>query len=198
MKVGQELVENYPELSVFYFGHADQPLKRDLVQVRKEVGWFKEESNAKSRLGLTGIGAIPYMSNFNVMIHCQDLKIGQEIAKSIRERNGGLLGVQAMAFSHGENQIEIACNVDLISDEDETRFAKGKGNLSRVFGQYFMTPFPVILDEIKKKTEEKGCKIVGDSVIIGFTPSEAGRITKECLKNGETWIVGQFKQAHHM
>ena len=28
--------------------------------------------------------------------------------------NVGLLGVQAMAFPHGENQIEVACNVDLV------------------------------------------------------------------------------------
>ena len=26
----------------------------------------------------------------------------------------GLIGVQAMAFPHGENQIEVACNVDLV------------------------------------------------------------------------------------
>ena len=53
------------------------------------------------------------MSNFNVMIECENIEIGNDIAKKIRERNGGLLGVQSMAFHHGENQIEIACNVDM-------------------------------------------------------------------------------------
>ena len=38
------------------------------------------------------------------MIESNTIEIGQRIAKSIRERNGGLLGVQAMAFPHGENQ----------------------------------------------------------------------------------------------
>ena len=38
--IGQSLLKTHPELDVFYFGHADIE-KRDLVQRRKEVGWFK-------------------------------------------------------------------------------------------------------------------------------------------------------------
>lgn len=188
--IGSELKLRHPDLSVFYFGHADLPKKRDLVQRRKEVGWFeKDEKNPKSKSGLTGIGAIPYMSNFNVMINCSDIKIGHKIAKSIRERNGGLLGVQSMAFVHGQDQIEIACNVDLIHNP------KDKTDLSQIFGSYYMTPFQTIYDEIQKLTEENNCSMKGDSVIIGFTPKELGRITQECLNSGETWAVGKFKRS---
>ena len=40
LKIGEKLKSYSSELSIFYFGHADIPLKRDLVQRRKEVGWF--------------------------------------------------------------------------------------------------------------------------------------------------------------
>ena len=40
ISIGQSLLKTHPELDVFYFGHADTE-KRDLVQRRKEVGWFK-------------------------------------------------------------------------------------------------------------------------------------------------------------
>ena len=53
------------------------------------------------------------------MLNTNDLKIGKIIAKEIRERSGGLKGVQAMAFTHGADQVEVACNVDLFS-MDET------------------------------------------------------------------------------
>ena len=43
----------------------------------------------KSKHGLTGIGASPYMSNFNVMLETNNLEVGQNIAWKIRERTGG-------------------------------------------------------------------------------------------------------------
>ena len=43
----------------------------------------------KSKHGLTGIGASPYMSNFNVMLETNNLEVGQNIARKIRERTGG-------------------------------------------------------------------------------------------------------------
>ena len=68
--------------------------------------------------GLTGIGAIPYMTNFNVTLNDGiDLDIGKKVAAKIRHSNPdgtGCLGVQSMAFTHRENRIEIACNVDLL------------------------------------------------------------------------------------
>ena len=70
------------------------------------------------RLGLTGIGAIPYMTNFNVTLTDGiDLAIGKKVSAKIRHSNPdgtGCLGVQSMAFTHQENRIEIACNVELM------------------------------------------------------------------------------------
>ena len=70
------------------------------------------------KYGLTGIGAIPYMTNFNVTLKDGiDLEVGRKVAARIRHSNPdetGCLGVQSMAFDHKDHRIEIACNVDLL------------------------------------------------------------------------------------
>ena len=141
------------------------------------------------------------MSNFNVMLETNKLEIGQNIAKKIRERNGGLLGVQAMAFPHGDNQIEVACNVDLILFDEKNskhQIEKENGRLIQCMKNYFITPFQVIEDEIKEMASSEGISLKGDSVIIGFTPLEAGKITEECLISGCNWAVGKYRQPFHM
>ena len=58
------------------------------------------------------------MTNFNVTLRDGiTLDTGKNVAARIRHSNpngNGCLGVQAMAFLHRENRVEIACNVDLI------------------------------------------------------------------------------------
>ena len=77
--------------------------------------------------------------------------------------------------------------------------AKEEGRLVHVMGNYFTTPFAVIEAEIKKiaNFEYFYLKnfIKGDSVIIGFTPVEAGKITEECLISGCNWAVGKHKES---
>ena len=91
--IGQSLHQSHRDLKSFYFGHADVPLKRDLVQRRKDIGWFKVDASQKEhKSGMVGIGAILYMTNFNVMLNTSDIQLGQSIAKEIRARSGGILG----------------------------------------------------------------------------------------------------------
>ena len=70
------------------------------------------------KYGLTGVGAIPYMTNFNVTLRDGiTIDIGRKVAAKIRHSNPnetGCLGVQSMAFNHQESRVEIACNVELI------------------------------------------------------------------------------------
>ena len=99
------------------------------------------------------------MTNFNVMLNTNDLKLGQSIAKNIRQRSGGLLGVQAMAFPHGETQVEVACNVDLfLFDEKNTAHvdALEQNQIINCYGNYFMTSFKYIQDVITMMATIKG------------------------------------------
>ena len=62
------------QIEAFHFGWAD-PERRSLVQMRKMLGWFTDKPSA-TKHGLVGIGAVPYMTNFNVTISTKDLKVG--------------------------------------------------------------------------------------------------------------------------
>lgn len=125
LHLARRLVSAIDGTSVFLFGYADQPLLRGLVERRKAVNWYDGKHGMdfsrvgwdlgtppSPRYGCTGVGAIPYVTNCNVTIDCQDLNLGKEIAKAIRASTpGGLAGVQSMAFEH-EGRVEIACNVE--------------------------------------------------------------------------------------
>ena len=123
--IGKQITEEIPGTSVFFFGTADHPKQRGLVERRKEVGWYEGRYGVSynginfdmgamptSRYGCTGVGASPYVMNCNVSVETNDAVLGREIARKIRGSTaGGLPGVQAMAFEH-EGCIEIACNVE--------------------------------------------------------------------------------------
>ena len=89
------------------------------------------------KYGLTGIGAIPYMTNFNVTLKDGiNLDIGRKVAAKIRNSNPdgtGCLGVQSMAFNHIENRIEIACNVELL-EYDPSNFRHIEVHTYRIAG----------------------------------------------------------------
>ena len=122
-KVGLSIVDRNPSTSVFFFGDADIPEKRGLVTRRKEMKWYDGKKGhvpslwdigckPTEKFGLTAVGAIPYMTNFNVTIDSRNLDVGNQIAKKIRGSSpDGLFGVQSMAFPH-MGMIEIACNVE--------------------------------------------------------------------------------------
>ncbi len=126
-RLGKRIVSSIPGTSAFFFGHADVPLKRGIVERRKGVNWYDglpgaDVHNAKwdvgekptCRYGIVGIGAMPYMTNFNITIDTDDMNIGRDIAKEIRGASpNGLRGVQSMAFPH-DKKIEIACNVETL------------------------------------------------------------------------------------
>ena len=125
-KLGQKIIAKIPSASIFFFSEADLPQKRGLVMRRKEMKWYEGKKGyapssswdigcqPSGKCGLTAIGAIPYMTNFNVTINTGDLDIGSSIAKKIRATSpNGLFGVQSMAFPH-MGMIEIACNVETL------------------------------------------------------------------------------------
>lgn len=141
-QIGHLITSNFPsQASVFYFGKADQE-NRDLVQRRKELSWFSNNEDSiipdlgvfTKGFGITGIGALPYMTVLNVLLDTNDIQLGKNIAINIRHRNRvtGLKGIQAMAFLK-ENKVEIACNVDTNDLQSEVN------NL--FYSQFFLTKF---------------------------------------------------------
>ena len=68
--------------------------------------------------------------------------------------------------------------------------------LEHSIGEYYMTPFTIIQQEIQEKAQKHGIKLKGDSVIIGYTPKEAARKTMENLLKGCNWDVEKSSKYH--
>ncbi|XP_078084806.1 formiminotransferase N-terminal subdomain-containing protein isoform X2 [Mustelus asterias] len=203
LDIAESLFHNIPDCSVFYFGYADQPHKRNLVQRRKELNWYKRSNlnvndikpdvgtTVSPRCGLTGIGASPYVMNCNVTVGTQDLNIGQQIASAVRGANpGGLQGIQAMAFPH-EDAVEIACNVESFKDKPPLPMTEESTKYISYYIQgeeyFYFTPIS-IERQIKKLAASYGVKTVG-TALIGFTPEHCKCLAEQAIREGcgEFW-----------
>ncbi|XP_062906134.1 formiminotransferase N-terminal subdomain-containing protein isoform X2 [Mobula hypostoma] len=202
LDIAEKLIVDVPDCSLFYFGYADQPLKRTLVQRRKELNWFNRSSlkvkerkpdvgaAISPRCGLTGIGASPYVMNCNVTIDTQDLNVGQQIASAIRGANvGGLKGIQAMAFPH-EGTVEIACNVESFKDEPLPPLTEEREKYIsyRIQGEEYLYFSPSSIEkQIKGLAKNLGVATVG-TALVGFTPEHCKSLAEQALQEG----TGEF------
>uniref|UniRef100_A0A803LUX5 glutamate formimidoyltransferase n=2 Tax=Chenopodium quinoa TaxID=63459 RepID=A0A803LUX5_CHEQI len=121
------------EVPTFLYGAAHEK-GRTLDSVRRELGYFRPNTNgniwagglssetlplhpdegpnqADLSKGVVVIGSTRWVDNYNVPIFSTNLSAVRRIAKLVSERGGGLPSVQAMALSHGEEVIEVACNL---------------------------------------------------------------------------------------
>lgn len=117
------------ELSIpvyYYEAAALKPNRRNLPDVRN-IGFEKlreavltdperKPDAGPARLhesaGATVIGARSFLIAFNVNLRTSDVKVAKEIAKTIREKDGGLAGIKAMGFFLDDLQeAQVSMNV---------------------------------------------------------------------------------------
>jgi glutamate formiminotransferase len=97
------------------------------------------------------IGARSFLIAYNVNLETKDLALAKDIAKRIREKDGGLKGIKAMGFWLDDLQCaQVSMNV---CDFEAT-------GLERVYG------------EIEKLAHEKGVAI-RESELVGLAPRKA-------------------------
>ncbi|XP_068101191.1 formiminotransferase N-terminal subdomain-containing protein isoform X2 [Hyperolius riggenbachi] len=201
--IAKELVVLVPGSSIFLFGYADKPNMKTLAEKRRSLGWFKKraETNMTSlkadlgpttswKHGITGVGASPYVLNCNVTLATQDLYSGRAIANAIRDQNGGLKGVQAMAFPNS-GQVEIACNVQSFRDiQESSSVSELRQYVSYdICGERFSYISPLHLEaQIKQLALQHGIKTTGTAV-IGFTPQQCKTTAEYAISHGieEFW-----------
>jgi len=158
-RVGQEL-----EIPVYYYeAAAKAPARKNLPDVRN-IGYEKlreavasdptrtPDDGPKTALhptaGATVIGARIFLIAFNVNLSCDDVAVAKEIAKSIREKDGGLAGIKAMGFFLDDRKLaQVSMNVCNFQ-------ATG---LERVYG------------EIEKLAGARGVEIC-ESELVGLAP----------------------------
>ncbi|KAJ0111676.1 hypothetical protein Patl1_02183 [Pistacia atlantica] len=121
------------QVPTFLYGAAHEEGKT-LDSIRRELGYFKPNSvgnqwvggsiseslplkpdegplEVSQTKGVIVIGATRWVDNYNVPVLSTNVGAVRTIAKRVSGRGGGLPSVQAMALAHGEDVIEVACNL---------------------------------------------------------------------------------------
>jgi glutamate formiminotransferase len=160
---GQELWSKL-QLPVYFYGAAANiESRRDLPNVRRGgYSILKQEIDRPERrpdvgqglhvtAGAVAVGVRDFLIAYNVNLDTSDILIAQSIAKNIREKSGGLLGVRALGLellSRGITQVSIN-----IVDHKKTSMLQ-------------------VFNAVKKWAHEYQVKVV-ESEIVGMIPPEA-------------------------
>lgn len=148
-----------------YAQAASRPERVDLAAVRK--GQFEGirdtigvdprrlpdfgEAAVHPTAGITAVGARFFLVAYNVNLDSRDLELARRIAKSIREKDGGLPAVKAMGFDLPEqNLVQVSMNLV----------------------DYRKTSPIEVFDVIAAKAKEAGVEVAG-SEVVGLIPAEA-------------------------
>jgi glutamate formiminotransferase/formiminotetrahydrofolate cyclodeaminase len=101
--------------------------------------------------GIVAIGARPLLIAYNVYLATPDVTIAKQIAKDVRERDGGLPGVRALGFDIQERQ-QAQVSMNLVD--------------------YRTTPVHAAFEAVRVAAEERGVP-VAESEVVGLIPEDA-------------------------
>ncbi len=159
-RVGREL-----DIPVYLYERAaTRPENRDLAYIRRgeyealrrEIGTAPDRApdygpRRVGKAGATVIGARPYLIAYNVNLATSDLQIAKDIARTIREKNGGLKAVKAKGFMlHERNIAQVSMNLT----------------------DFTVTGMLTAFNTVKAEAEKRGVAVL-ESELIGLVPLEA-------------------------
>lgn len=162
-KLGQRIGQDL-DLPVYLFGEsAKTEERRSLSYIRKgEFEGFAEKikkpewkpdfgpDQIHPTAGVTAIGARQAMISLNVNLSTQDMSIAEKITQSIREINGGLVGLKAIALDLDDKEgIQISTTIE----------------------DYTHLPFYRVLEMIKIEARTYGVSVV-DTEVYGIVPAQ--------------------------
>ncbi|HKW60211.1 MAG TPA: glutamate formiminotransferase, partial [Candidatus Dormibacteraeota bacterium] len=124
-ELGQRVWEEL-KLPVFYYGQGEGRRLADIRAGRAtpDVGGPSLHPTA----GAVSVGARPFLVAFNVILYGYDLVAARALARSVRESNAGLRGVQALAFQLSGERVQLSMNLFRL---DETTPADVMAELDR-------------------------------------------------------------------
>jgi glutamate formiminotransferase len=117
------LWERFALPSVFYGAAATSEARRNLADVRAgEFEGLVERGHrggpadtgtvaAHPSAGATAIGAREILVAFNVVLRSDDLALAREIARTLRERGGGLRTLRALGIALGPGRVQVSFNL---------------------------------------------------------------------------------------
>lgn len=103
---------------VYYYGNA-HPQGMPLAHVRKEKtqffksGGLAEAASLSQHQDVATVGApLEFVENYNIRLSAAcPKKTAYSLTRSVRERDGGLSGVEALTLPYSEGRWEVACNL---------------------------------------------------------------------------------------
>ncbi len=165
-----ERVGNELKIPVYLYEYAaKRPDRKDLPNIRNEKFQYeqlkehiKEEKwkpdygpQEIGRAGATIIGAREFLIAFNVDLRTEDIEIARKIARSVRERSGGLKNVRALGFElKDKNQVQVSMNLV----------------------NYKQTGIYKAFELVKLEARRRGV-LISNSEIVGMIPIDALRRT---------------------
>jgi glutamate formiminotransferase len=102
-------------IPVFLYGDADVA-GRSLPDARRTAFISRKpdlgSSSPHPQLGAVAVGARPPMIAVNCTLDTDDISFGRDIARRVRERDGGLPGVRALAFALASvGRVQVSMNL---------------------------------------------------------------------------------------
>lgn len=162
--VGKRIAEE-ADLPVFlYEMSAQKPARKNLAAVRKgqfegmakkvqEPEWEPDFGGARIHPtgGVVAVGARPPLVAYNLNLNTSDVQIAKNIAKIIREKDGGLNNVKAMGFMLEDRNIaQVSINMT----------------------DFRVTPLYRVTELVKFEAKRYGVTVIG-SEVIGLCPMKA-------------------------
>jgi glutamate formiminotransferase len=123
-RAGAEIWRRFGIPSFYYGAAARHEERRLLPHVRRgqfegldarfaDSAWAPDEGTVAKHesAGAIAIGARGVLIAFNVELGTGDLACAEDIARMVRERNGGLRSLRALAFPIDEERVQVSLNV---------------------------------------------------------------------------------------
>jgi glutamate formiminotransferase / 5-formyltetrahydrofolate cyclo-ligase len=148
-RAGAEIWGRYGIPSFYYGAAARRPERLLLPDIRRNADWLPDEGDVlrHGSAGAIAIGARHILIAFNVELASTDLAAARAIALAVRERNGGLRSLRALAFPRGDDRVQVSLNVT----------------------DYLATPLYRVVELIAALAAERGIKIFGCE-LVGCLP----------------------------
>ena len=145
-RAGAEIWRRYGVPAFYYGAAARRPERLLLPEIRRNADWLPDEGDVRRHVsaGAIAIGARNLLIAFNVELASTDLGAARAIALAIRERNGGLRSLRALALPRGDDRVQVSLNIT----------------------DYVATPLYRVVELVRRLASERGiaiarCELVG-------------------------------------
>lgn len=166
--VGKRIAEESKVPVFLYESSATRPERQNLVKIRKgqfegmaekvkEADWEPDFGGRTihPKAGVIAVGARPPLVAFNLNLDTDNVEIAKNIAKIIREKDGGFKCVKSMGF-------------EIVEEDTGKKYAQVSCNMTN----YEQTPLYRVVETVKTEAARYGVRVTGTE-IIGLCPMKA-------------------------